>query len=401
MNPMAASRMRLAALSLVALMLAPIYDVARAQQGAEGDELSDMRPLQILKQGSLSAGANVLKDPGEDGGEFHYDYLYAFFQIPVEPRENSLVMWHGCLGSAWERRSDGRGRGYQSIFVNRSYPVYVIDQPRISRGARGLGAYSFPEITTGGDCGWNTFRYGLWLPPDKRTFFPGVQLAQDSVSTAKLCELSGSPGGPPILRFNVDPELAAIPVNAVSALIDKIGPTVLVTHSNSGQYGWHTRIKNDRVRGIVAYEPAAFVFPEDEPPAAVSTDDAQVAAITDPQLVPADQFDRLTKIPIQIVYGDNIEFNTPSPIFGVELWRVVTQRAQQFADAVNSRGGDVEIQYLPDVGLSGNTHFPFFDLNNQQVASLMAQFLHRKGLDKLDEDGRMPTPRVTAGVTSE
>ena len=72
-------------------------------------------------------------------------------------------------------------------------------------------------------------------------------------------------------------------------------------------------------------------------------------------------------MPIQIIYGNNIDFNTPSPIFGVELWRVVTQRAQQFADAVNAAGGHVEILYLPKKGLHGNTHFAFSDLNNLQV----------------------------------
>jgi hypothetical protein len=60
-----------------------------------------------------------------------------------------------------------------------------------------------------------------------------------------------------------------------------------------------------------------------------------------------------------MIYEDNIDFTTPSPIFGVEPWRVVAQRAEQFKDAVNSRGGHVEIMYLPDVGISGNTHFAF------------------------------------------
>lgn len=335
-------------------------------------------PLVIKEQGSLSAGAKVLKDPGEDGGEFHYDYLYAFYQTPVNARKNSLVMWHGCLGSAWERRPDG-GPGFQTLFVQDDWPVFVIDQPRISRGARGLGAYSFDEVTSGGDCSWNTFRYGLWLPPAERTFFPGVQLAQDSDSVDALCELSGSPGGPPIERTDED---RAIPVNAVSALLNKkAGPTVLVTHSNSGQYGWLTRIKNRKVKGIVSYEPATFVYPADEPPPPVPTEDEQVAAINEPILVPEEEFAKLTQIPIQIVYGDNIEFTTPSPIFGVELWRVVAQRAQQFADAVNGRGGNVEILYLPDVGVFGNTHFPFFDLNNEQIADLMSEFLNRVGLD--------------------
>ena len=38
---------------------------------------------------------------------------------------------------------------------------------------------------------------------------------------------------------------------------------------------------------------------------------------------------------------------------------------------------------LPSVGLHGNTHFPFSDRNILQVADLLSQYLHRKGLDSL------------------
>jgi len=358
----------------LALLLGAGAGAALAQDARKPQK--NLKPLVIDKQGSTDAGGGVLTFA--DGSRRDYDYLYAYYQIPVNARKYPLVMWHGCLSKAWETRVDG-GPGYQSLMVQKGYPVYIIDQPRTSRGARGLGAYSFGAVTTGSDCGWNTFRYGLWVPPGAPTFFPGVQLSRAPESVTRLCRYGGSPGGPPIGRNDAD---RAIPVDAVSALIDKMGPTLLVTHSNSGQYGWLTRIKNDKVKGIVAYEPATFVYPSDALPPPVPTNDAQVAAINEPIVVSPAEFNRLTTIPIHIVYGDNIEFTTPSSIFGVELWRVVAQRVQQFADAVNRRGGDVTLLYLPDIGVRGNTHFPFADLNNEEVADLMSQFLHEKGLDK-------------------
>ncbi len=106
-----------------------------------------------------------------------------------------------------------------------------------------------------------------------------------------------------------------------------------------------------------------------------------MAAILAPQLYPPEQFQNLTKMPIQIIYGDNIDFTTPSPIFGVELWRVNTQRAAQFVDTVNRHGGHAELLFLPQKGLSGNTHFAFSDLNNVQVANLLSAYLHSNGLD--------------------
>jgi hypothetical protein len=56
--------------------------------------------------------------------------------------------------------------------------------------------------------------------------------------------------------------------------------------------------------------------------------------------------------------------------------------ARLWRDAVNKRGGDVTVVHLPDVGLRGNTHFPFSDLNNVQVADLMSEWLRKKGLDR-------------------
>ena len=42
---------------------------------------------------------------------------------------------------------------------------------------------------------------------------------------------------------------------------------------------------------------------------------------------------------------------------------------------INRRGGQAEVLHLPDVGLYGNTHFPFSDLNNVEVADLLSRVL--------------------------
>src|ERR1700730_4487844 len=185
-------------------------------------------PLVIKEEGSVAAGARLLKDPGTDGGEFHYDYLQANCSIPANGHKNSLVMWHGCLGAAWERRHDGKGPGFKALMLQRKWPVLVLDQPRISRGQRGLGAIpARPAVTQGSECAsFSTFRYGTWFPPGPKTFFPGVNLAQDPASVSELCELSGSSSGPNIPRSNVDPASQTVPpsnvpVVAVTDLIKK------------------------------------------------------------------------------------------------------------------------------------------------------------------------------------
>jgi len=55
--------------------------------------------------------------------------------------------------------------------------------------------------------------------------------------------------------------------------------------------------------------------------------------------------------------------------------------ARLWADAVNRHGGDVTVVHLPEMGIHGNTHFPFSDLNNLEIADLMSKWLKDKGLD--------------------
>ena len=79
----------------------------------------------------------------------------------------------------------------------------------------------------------------------------------------------------------------------LSALMHEVGPAILITHSQSGLFGWHTRIKNSNVKAIVSYEPMNFVFPEQDLPA------GEIG-------IPAEEFAELTQIPIQLIFGDYI-----------------------------------------------------------------------------------------------
>ena len=55
--------------------------------------------------------------------------------------------------------------------------------------------------------------------------------------------------------------------------------------------------------------------------------------------------------------------------------------ARIWVDLINQRGGDATLVVLPELGVRGNTHFPFADLNNVEVANEMSKFLRSKGLD--------------------
>ena len=87
--------------------------------------------------------------------------------------------------------------------------------------------------------------------------------------------------------------------------------------------------------------------------------------------VPLEEFKKLTKVPMQMVYGDNIAKSNNT-----------VKMAQLFADKIVKYGGKAQVLMLPDACLKGNTHIPFADMNNVAVADLLSKFLAENGLDK-------------------
>jgi hypothetical protein len=317
-------------------------------------------------------GGTVITNPGKfdhlrptpDGQTFHGDHAYVTYQLPVKARQLPLVMWHGIgqFSKTWETTPDGR-EGYQTIFLRRGFGVYLLTQPRRGNAGRSTQAATIQPVPD--EQGWfGTFRLGIW--PD---FFPGVQFSRDPEALNQYFRQMTSNVGP------IDGDLN---VNTVSALFDKIGEGILVSHSHSGGFGWRSGIKNQKIRAIISYEPGSgFVFPEGEVPAPIPSSGGALVAVG----VPLAEFMMLTKIPIVIYYGDFIpKEQIPNP--GQDGWRARLEMARKWRDAVNKHGGDVTVVHLPEVGIKGNTHFPFSDLNNLQVADLMSAWLTKKGLDK-------------------
>jgi pimeloyl-ACP methyl ester carboxylesterase len=357
------------------LMGVALFTSANAQQTAK----SKFDPLTIQDQGSFAVGGKVITAPGTfdpikqgnynpagnnpAGETLHGDHAYVFYQVPVNPRKLPLVFLHGTgqFTKTWETTPDGR-EGFQTIFLRRRFPVYLIDQPR--RGNAGRSTVSGTINVSPDEQMWfDTFRVGIWP-----NYFPGVQFSKDPEALSQYFRQ---------MTPNVGPYDPAVISDACAALFNKIGPAVFVTHSQGGGLGWLTAIKSGNVRGIVAYEPGSgFLFPEGEVPEALPSAGGTLSAIG----VSADEFKKLTQIPIIIFYGDNIP-DKPSDQPGQDGWRVRLEMARKWRDVVNRHGGDVTVVHLPEVGIHGNTHFPFSDLNNKEVADLMSKFLAEKKLD--------------------
>ena len=329
-------------------------------------------PLTLQQQGSFAVGGTVVRNagtfdslkPGPQGQTYHGDHAYVFYQVPANARRLPLVLWHGAGQSSktWETTPDGR-EGFQNIFLRRNFPVYLIDQPR--RGKAGRSSVPLAVAPTPDEQQWfNQFRVGVW--PE---FFPGVQFSRDPAALEQYFrQMTPNTGA-----FDAD-----VTSDAVTALFKKIGPGILVTHSQGGGPGWLTAMKAPNVRAVVAYEPGSgFVFPQDEVPAPMTSAGGSLEAVG----VPVSEFLKLTKIPIVVFYGDNIP-DQPTTNPNQDSWRIRLAMARLWRDAVNRRGGDVTLVHLPELGIRGNTHFPFSDLNNVEIADLLSDFLKSKQLDR-------------------
>lgn len=335
-----------------------------ASSGAAG-------PLVIQAQGSFTVGGKVVRTPGAydnnkptaAGQTFHGDHLYAFYQIPQNPKPQPIVMLHGAYQSArsWETTSDGR-EGFQTIFLRRGFPVYLVDQPRRGRAGNSM-VEAEVEPTPFDQLFFDQFRIGKWP-----NYFDNVQFDRTPETLDQFFR-SVTP--------NTGPFDAGVISDAMAALFDKIGPGILFSHSQAGGPGWLTAIKSPNVKGIVALEPGSgFIFPDGELP-----DEMPSAAGTlKPEAVLLADFKKLTRIPIVIYYGDNFP-TEPTTERGQDNWRVRLAMARLWVDAINRHGGDAQLVHLPEIDIHGNTHFLMSDLNNVQIADLVSKFLAAKHLD--------------------
>lgn len=331
---------------------------------------TNTQPIIIQEQGSFAVGGSVITNPGTfdpitrtpDGQTFHGDHAYIVYQLPAGARKLPIVFWHGIgqFSKTWETTPDGR-EGFQNIFLRRGFGVYLINQPR--RGNAGRSTEEATIKPTPDEQEWfSTFRLGVW--PD---FFEGVQFDKSPETLNQYFrQMTPNIGG-------YDTEVIT---SATIELFNKIGEGILVTHSHSGGFGWLTAINNPNVKAIASYEPGSgFLFPEGEVPDPIPGSSGPMTA----NAVPMEDFLKLTRIPIIIYYGDFIpEKQIDNP--GIDGWRARLEMARLWRDAVNKYGGDVTVVHLPEIGIKGNTHFPFSDLNNVEIADLLSAWLEEKEL---------------------
>jgi pimeloyl-ACP methyl ester carboxylesterase len=167
-----------------------------------------------------------------------------------------MVFFHGSSETAtnWMSTVDGR-IGWADYFAGQGYVVYLVDQPARGRSpwqasANGPSKMLFSVFDA--VLFLDIEEYGYWPQAKKHTQWPGTLPEKyrqgNPIFDAFYASLV------PQLTSTI--ETQTLIQAAGSALLDKIGPAILLTHSQSGRFGWLLADSRPKaVKGIVAVEP--------------------------------------------------------------------------------------------------------------------------------------------------
>jgi pimeloyl-ACP methyl ester carboxylesterase len=360
---------------------------------APGDTLFDAKhPLAIADQGSFFTGGRYREQDDTMAGQ-----MYVQYQIPAKQRFSyPIVMIHGGgqTGVNFLSTPDGR-RGWADYFLAQGYAVYVVDQP--GRGRSGYFPRSYgPSVHRGTAITERRFsapeNAGHWPQARLHTQWPGSGVAGDAAfDQFYASQVEG---------MEDISSIEALLREAGSELLDRIGPAVLLTHSQGGPLGWTIAdARPQLVRGILAVEPNGApvwemkfkgppdYFEEDRitrpwgitrgpltfSPAVASADALKFVRqdVPDgPGLVhcwlqdePARQLPNLKNIPILIVTAEasyHAPYDHCTSLF------------------LKQAGVEHDFVRLADVGIRGNGHMMMLEKNNLQIAAYFQQWLEKK-----------------------
>lgn len=207
-------------------------------------------PLVIAKQGYFFVGGKYFD---AQDGRFMSDQMYVEFQIPSRlTHRYPIVMFSGAgqSGLNYAGTPDGR-EGWMQYFVRQGYAVYVLDQP--SRARSPHQAEVGPQLRRAVDWVQQRFtapaRSHLWPQATLHTQWPGTGVAGDPVFDQFYAQNYPSLGSfPRQQELNRD---------AGVMLLDRIGPAILLTHSQSATFGWLVAdARPSLIQAIVALEPS-------------------------------------------------------------------------------------------------------------------------------------------------
>jgi pimeloyl-ACP methyl ester carboxylesterase len=207
-------------------------------------------PLALETFGYFYAGGAI--DHSVEGSPMTGQMYVEYFIPRKQKSPYPIVMIHGGsqTGTNFTGTPDGR-EGWAQYFLRRGHAVYVVDQVARGRSAhfsQSQGAVQAGNLKRTEQRFVAPKRSMLWPQAKKHTQWPG----------------SGKPGDASFDAFYATqfPSLDSYPRqqelnrDAGIALLDRIGPAILLVHSQSGAFAWPVADARPKlVKAIVAIEP--------------------------------------------------------------------------------------------------------------------------------------------------
>ncbi|MGF0238010.1 alpha/beta hydrolase [Rhodococcus sp. IEGM1300] len=309
-------------------------------------------------------------------------------------RRYPLVLVHGTAQTAtnWLKTPDGRP-GWAHVFAELGYEVYLVDQP-----ARGRSPWHAPldgELAVAPvavvERYFTATAQGEWPQAKMHTQWPGEGRKGDPVFDAFYASQ---------VPYIADSAKSQQMFQAAgAALLDRIGEAVLITHSQSGPYGWLLAdVRPNLVKAVVCVEPqgppvvnmSMQQAQKGESPVLDDTqkrrwgiadieltyepalrEDQQLSVVRSPatradrlpgwlQQEPARQLINLQAIPFLIITGE-------------ASFHALYDHAS--AAYLQQAGVPVTHWQLEDFGITGNGHMLMLERNSREIAELLHRWI--------------------------
>jgi len=239
------------AIGLVAVAVTAMnYSGEPAAPANAAAEPAGPAPMALARQGYFYAGGHYDKDHPD---QHIVGQIYVEYRIPQDLKHPfPIVMVHGggVHGATWLSTPDGR-EGWAQYFVRKGYAVYIVDQ--VGRGR----SPHIPEVY--GERSSQSLEYVLqkFTSQEKQTIWPQAALHTQFPGT-------GEPGDAALDQYwagdvpGMENRImqSQMNIDAIAALLDRIGPSIVLVHSQSGLYAWPlAQARPQLVKAIVAAEP--------------------------------------------------------------------------------------------------------------------------------------------------
>lgn len=331
-------------------------------------------------------GGNYAGSPGK---EIMQGQMYVEKWQPKQVKQPyPLVLIHGAAQTAtnWMMTPDGR-KGWAEHFLELGYVVYMVDQPARGRSAwhpdvnGKLRMYTAPQIEQLFTASANL---GNWPQAKLHTQWPGSGRRGDATFDAFYATQVES--------LLSDAETQTLNQAAGAALLDKIGPAILVTHSQSGPLGWViAESRPQKIKAIVSIEPSGPPFHNN----ATGNPKARAWGVTDIPLT----YEPAVTAPEQIatkvqaspdgegLIACTLQADPPRQLVKFrQLPILVTVSESSYhapydhctASYLKQAGAPVDFIRLPERGIRGNGHMVMLEKNNLEVANFLHQWMVSK-----------------------